>query len=162
MKNNDISYDDLCNLIANEIPYQTSQERVNNYLHALYKVILRQLELNQRINIKNFGTFEIKERKSGERLINNPRNNTEAVDKVASSIKEFGFKVPIIIDSNNVIIAGHTRLKASKKLGYQETFLNGQVPSIPFYEKCGYKAIGEVFYEANIPHKKMIKKELRN
>ena len=47
---------------------------------------------------------------------------------------------------------------AAKKLGYQETFLNGQVPSIPFYEKCGYKAIGEVFYEANIPHKKMIKK----
>ena len=47
---------------------------------------------------------------------------------------------------------------AAKELGYQETFLNGQVPSIPFYEKCGYKAIGEVFYEANIPHKKMIKK----
>ena len=50
----------------------------------------------------------------------NPRKNDEAVKYVAESIKEFGFKVPIIIDSNNVIIAGHTRLKASKKLGYKE------------------------------------------
>ena len=48
---------------------------------------------------------------------NNPRNNDEAVDYVAESIKEFGFKVPIIIDKNNVIVAGHTRYKASKKLG---------------------------------------------
>ena len=50
----------------------------------------------------------------------NPRKNDEAVKYVAESIKEFGFKVPIIIDSNNIIIAGHTRLKASKKLGYKE------------------------------------------
>ena len=48
---------------------------------------------------------------------NNPRNNDEAVDYVANSIKEFGFKVPIIIDENNVIVAGHTRLKAAEKLG---------------------------------------------
>lgn len=48
---------------------------------------------------------------------NNPRHNEEAVDKVAASIREFGFKVPIIIDKDNVIVAGHTRLKASKKLG---------------------------------------------
>lgn len=47
---------------------------------------------------------------------NNPRNNDEAVEPVANSIKEFGFKVPIIIDKNNVIVAGHTRLKAAKKL----------------------------------------------
>lgn len=51
---------------------------------------------------------------------NNPRKNDKAVDAVASSIRSFGFKVPIIIDSNNVIIAGHTRLKASRKLGYTE------------------------------------------
>ena len=51
---------------------------------------------------------------------NNPRNNDEAVDYVANSIKEFGFKVPIIIDKNNEIIAGHTRLKASIKLGLKE------------------------------------------
>ena len=52
--------------------------------------------------------------------INNPRDNVEAVDRVASSIKEFGFKVPIVIDKNNVIINGHTRLLASKKLGLEE------------------------------------------
>ncbi len=52
--------------------------------------------------------------------INNPRNNENAVDKVASSISEFGFKNPIVIDKNNVIINGHTRLLASKKLGLKE------------------------------------------
>lgn len=52
--------------------------------------------------------------------INNPRNNDAAVDKVASSIKNFGFKVPIVVDSDNEIIAGHTRLKAAKKLGMDE------------------------------------------
>ena len=45
---------------------------------------------------------------------NNPRNNEAAVDAVAKSIEEFGFKVPIVITSEHVIIAGHTRLKASK------------------------------------------------
>ena len=47
---------------------------------------------------------------------NNPRENDGAVDAVAASIKEFGFKVPIIIDKDNVIVAGHTRLKAANKL----------------------------------------------
>lgn len=47
----------------------------------------------------------------------NPRNNDNAVDAVANSIREFGFKVPIIIDKDNVIVAGHTRYKASQKLG---------------------------------------------
>ena len=50
----------------------------------------------------------------------NPRLNDDAVEYVANSIKEFGFKVPIIIDKNNVIVAGHTRLKASKMLGLEE------------------------------------------
>lgn len=51
---------------------------------------------------------------------NNPRNNDSAVDAVAASIKEFGFKVPIIIDKDNVIVAGHTRLKAALKLGLEK------------------------------------------
>ena len=51
---------------------------------------------------------------------NNPRRNDDAVDFVAASIKEFGFKVPIIIDKNNEIIAGHTRLKAAQKLKMEE------------------------------------------
>lgn len=51
---------------------------------------------------------------------NNPRKNDNAVDYVANSIKEFGFKVPIIIDKDNVVVTGHTRLKASEKLGLKE------------------------------------------
>jgi DNA modification methylase len=47
----------------------------------------------------------------------NPRKNDNAVAPVAESIKEFGFKVPIIVDKDNVIVAGHTRLRAAKKLG---------------------------------------------
>lgn len=50
----------------------------------------------------------------------NPRNNKNAVDVVANSIKEFGFKNPIIIDKDNVIVAGHTRLLAAKKLKIKE------------------------------------------
>jgi hypothetical protein len=50
---------------------------------------------------------------------NNPRKNDDAVDKVALSISAFGFKVPIVIDRNNVIVTGHTRLKAAKKLGFK-------------------------------------------
>lgn len=51
---------------------------------------------------------------------NNPRKNDEAIKYVAESIKQFGFKVPIVIDKNGVIVAGHTRYKASKKLGLEE------------------------------------------
>jgi len=47
----------------------------------------------------------------------NPRNNEAAVGPVAESIRQFGFKCPIIIDGNDVIVAGHTRLLAAKKLG---------------------------------------------
>ena len=50
---------------------------------------------------------------------NNPRNNDEAVDKVAESIREFGFQQPIVIDKDGVVIVGHTRLKAAKKLGLE-------------------------------------------
>lgn len=51
---------------------------------------------------------------------NNPRQNDEAVDKVAESIKNFGFKVPIVVDKNLEIIAGHTRRKAALKLGIEK------------------------------------------
>ena len=50
---------------------------------------------------------------------NNPRHNDNAVDACANSIREFGFKVPIVVDSDGVIVAGHTRYKAAKKLGLQ-------------------------------------------
>lgn len=51
---------------------------------------------------------------------NNPRFNDDAVEYVAKSIKEFGFKVPMIIDKDNVIVAGHTRYKAAMELGMKE------------------------------------------
>lgn len=47
---------------------------------------------------------------------NNPRINDDAVQETANSIKEFGFQQPIVVDKNNVVIVGHTRLKAAKKL----------------------------------------------
>lgn len=49
----------------------------------------------------------------------NPRKNEAAVEPVAASIKEFGFKVPIVIDKDGVIVAGHTRYKAAQKLGLE-------------------------------------------
>ncbi len=51
---------------------------------------------------------------------NNPRINDHAVEAVASSIQEFGFKVPVIIDKDDVVIAGHTRIKAARQLGMDE------------------------------------------
>ena len=49
----------------------------------------------------------------------NPRHNDEAVKYVKNSIKKFGFKVPIVIDKDGVIVAGHTRYKASLELGLE-------------------------------------------
>lgn len=50
----------------------------------------------------------------------NPRKNDDAVEYVANSIREFGFKVPIVIDKDGVIVAGHTRYKAAKKLNMEK------------------------------------------
>ena len=63
--------------------------------------------------------MRIIEKKTGELhpYERNPRNNDGAVDAVAASIREFGFKVPVVIDTDDVIVAGHTRVKAAKKLG---------------------------------------------
>lgn len=49
---------------------------------------------------------------------NNPRDNDNAVDATANSIKEFGWRQPIVVDKDKVIVAGHTRYYAAKKLGY--------------------------------------------
>ncbi len=68
----------------------------------------------KKLEVKNFKLDEI------HPYENNPRFNKDAVSKVAASIKKFGFKNPILVDKNNVIIAGHTRLEAAKKLGLEE------------------------------------------
>lgn len=63
------------------------------------------------MEIKDFKLSDIKPYK------NNPRHNESAVQQVANSIKAFGFKVPVVIDSNNVVVCGHTRCKAASLLG---------------------------------------------
>src|SRR5690606_18144529 len=51
---------------------------------------------------------------------NNPRLNDDAVDTVAASLREFGFRQPIVVDAEGVIICGHTRWKAAQKLGLEK------------------------------------------
>lgn len=51
---------------------------------------------------------------------NNPRKNDEAVEAVAKSIEKYGFRNPLIVDENNIVWCGNTRLKASRKLGLEE------------------------------------------
>src|SRR5690349_10012685 len=50
----------------------------------------------------------------------NPRVNDQAVEAVARSIQEFGFRQPIVVDESDVIVIGHTRWKAGQKLGLEE------------------------------------------
>ena len=62
------------------------------------------------MNVKEISIADLKPYK------NNPRKNDSAVEAVTKSIEQFGFKVPLVIDSKNVIVAGHTRYKAAKLL----------------------------------------------
>ena len=66
------------------------------------------------MKVVNFKLTEIKPYE------NNPRDNARAISKVAESIRQFGFKVPIIVDKDNVLITGHTRYLASQELGLEE------------------------------------------
>ena len=50
----------------------------------------------------------------------NPRNNANSIDKVADSIAEFGFRQPVVVDEDMIVLAGHTRLLASKQLGLKK------------------------------------------
>jgi ParB-like chromosome segregation protein Spo0J len=50
----------------------------------------------------------------------NPRVNDAAVDAVAASLREFGFRQPVVVDAAGVVVVGHTRLKAAKRLGLAE------------------------------------------
>jgi len=50
----------------------------------------------------------------------NPRNNDSAVDRMCASIREFGFKIPVLARSDGEIVEGHLRLKAARKLGITE------------------------------------------
>ena len=65
------------------------------------------------MNIREIATSRLREYE------NNPRNNDLAVEKVRYSIERFGFLVPVIVDMNYVIVAGHTRVRACRELGIQ-------------------------------------------
>lgn len=67
--------------------------------------------MNENLKIQNYKVAELIP------YVNNPRHNADAVDAVASSIAEFGFNVPCVIDKNKILVTGHTRLLAAKKLG---------------------------------------------
>lgn len=115
----DIAYDDLCNLIALKINNnRATPNSVDYYLKATYKVILDQLKLNKRILIKDFGIFEIKERKSGERIINNPNKDNEKnlvyVEPRNSITFRAAKKFDVSVNENNFKLATDTKIK---KLG---------------------------------------------
>ncbi len=61
----------------------------------------------------------------------NPRVNDAAVDALARSIEEFGFRQPIVVDVDGVIIVGHTRYKAAEKLGLMRTRAAVPRPALP-------------------------------
>ena len=65
---------------------------------------------------KNMLQVELRDIDSIRPYEKNPRINDKAVDAVAASLREFGFRQPIVVDADGVIIAGHTRWKAAKKL----------------------------------------------
>lgn len=68
----------------------------------------------KRLEIKYINIKDIKPYKK------NPRKNEQAIPYVSESIKQFGFKNPIIIDKNNIIVCGHTRYRSAEKLGIKE------------------------------------------
>lgn len=73
---------------------------------------------------------------------NNPRVNDDGVEAVAESIKAFGFKVPMVLDKDGVIICGHTRYKAAQKLGID------QVPCVIADDLTGKEAkAGEEYFK---------------
>jgi DNA modification methylase len=72
------------------------------------------------MNLNNNISVEVREITSIRPYERNPRLNDKAVDAVAASLREFGFRQPIVIDTDGIIIAGHTRYKAALKLGLQK------------------------------------------
>ena len=79
----------------------------------------------------------------------NPRRNEAAISKVASSIKEFGWRQPIVVDSEGVIIAGHTRLLAAQQLGLKEVPVHVALDMNPIQVKAYRLADNRVAQEAD-------------
>lgn len=113
-----IKYEDLCTLISNEVASSTP-DSVNRYLVATYKVILEQLKLNNSVYLKNFGTFEIKNRKSGSRIINNPNKDNEKQLVYVEPRLSITFKSSSVFDhsvnENNFKISNEHKVKTKEK-----------------------------------------------
>ena len=92
---------------------------------------------------------------------NNPRNNDEAVAKVAASITDYGFRVPIIIDNDKVIVAGHTRYKAALKIGCESVpciVINDLTPE----QIRAYRLVDNKTAEYSSWNFEMLEKELKS
>jgi hypothetical protein len=81
-----------------------------------------------KIELRNIETITPYER--------NPRRNDHAVEAVAKSIKEFGFQQPIVVDRDGVIIVGHTRYKAAKKIGITQVPVHVAIDLTPAQAKA--------------------------
>ena len=101
------------------IGFELSRDYFVTAKGRISEMVNRQETLSARLNSNN---LKIVEKPTAELLPyeNNPRFNDNAVAPVAKSISEFGFKVPIVIDSSGVIICGHTRFKAAQQLGLEK------------------------------------------
>src|SRR6516165_11928490 len=86
--------------------FKVIQDEILRFLHLCDRRSAMQIEMRPIGSIRPYD--------------NNPRLNDPAVDAVAASIKAFGFRQPIVVDEQGVIIVGHTRYKAALKLGLTE------------------------------------------
>ena len=84
------------------------------------KMTAEELSANMKAAMANRGDIEWVPVDAIQPYEKNPRDNSESIPKVAESIREFGFLSPIVCDGDGVILAGHTRYAASKKLGLTE------------------------------------------
>lgn len=97
----ELSFDDLCNLVAIKAGRNATSKAARRYLVGLYKVILEQLKINKKISIYGFGVFELFERKSGQRLL--PDFTSETLEKKLIYVrprKVVKFRPSQIFDTN--------------------------------------------------------------
>ena len=88
---------------------------------------------------------------------NNPRKN-QAIDKVASSIKEYGFQQPIVVDKNMIVIVGHTRLAGAKKLGLEKVPV--QIADLSEAKAKAYRIADNRVSEESMWDNNLLQKEL--
>lgn len=108
--------------------------------------------MNENMNIEYIDVDKVKP------YPNNPRVNDDAVESTAESIKQFGWQQAIVVDKNMVIIAGHTRLKAAKKLGYKKVPI--KIADLSDEKAKAYRLADNKVAEASVWDTKKLMKEL--